>query len=112
MNKRSKTELSERLSAYLDHELDELQARAVEELAARDPEVMRELEELRAIKTLLSSKKSIPASIGFWTRLSAELQRRKREEENLLPFPRKYLPVVTTAAAIIVVAVGIVLYEQ
>ncbi len=112
MNQLSKTERSERLSAYLDHELDEAQARAVEELAARDPEVRRELEELKSIKTLLSSKKSIPPSIGFWTRLSAELQRRKREDENLLPFPRNYLPAVTTVAAVIIVAVGIVLFEQ
>lgn len=108
----SKTERSERLSAYLDHELDDAQARAVEALAASDPEVRKELEELKSLKALLSSKKGIPPSIGFWTRLSTEIQRRKKEEENLLPFPRKYLPAVATVAAVIVVAVGIVLYEQ
>jgi len=112
MKQLSKTERSERLSAYLDHELNEAQAREVEELAARDPDFRRELEELKSLKSLLASKKSIPPSIGFWTRLSMELDRRKREEENLLPFPRKYLPVVGTVAAVIVVAVGVILFEQ
>lgn len=112
MNQLSKNERFERLSAYLDHELNEAQARAVEEFLSRDPDARREFEELKSLKTLLSSRKGIPPSIGFWTRLSTELDRRKREEENLLPFPRKFLPVVTTVAAVIVVAVGIVLYEQ
>jgi len=112
MNELSKTERSERLSAYLDHELNEAQARAVEELAARDPDVRRELEELKSLQKLLSSKKGIPPSIGFWTRLSTAIERRKREEENLLPFPRKYLPAVSTVAALLVVAVGIILYVQ
>lgn len=112
MNQLSNNERSERLSAYLDHELDEAQARAVEDLAARDPDVRRELEELQSLKTLLASKRSIPPSIGFWTRLSTELERRKREEENLLPFPRKYLPAVATVAGVIVIAVGVVLFEQ
>lgn len=112
MNQLSKNERFERLSAYLDHELTEAQARAVEELLSRDPDARREFEELKFLKTLLSSRKGIPPSIGFWSRLSTELDRRKREEENLLPFPRKFLPVVATVAAVIVVAVGIVLYEQ
>jgi hypothetical protein len=112
MKQLTKAERSERLSAYLDHELNETQTREVEELAARDPEVRKELEELTSLKSLLASKKSIPPSIGFWTRLSTELDRRKREEENLLPFPRKYLPVVTTLAAVIVVAIGIILFQQ
>ena len=112
MTQRSKTERFERLSAYLDHELNEAQAREVEELLSRDPDARRELGELKSLKSLLSSGKGIPPSIGFWTRLSTALDRRKREEENLLPFPRKYLPAVTTVAAVLVVALGIVLFEQ
>jgi hypothetical protein len=112
MKQVSKKDRSERLSAYLDHELDEAQARAVEELAAGDPEVREELEQLKVLRSLLGSKRRIPPSIGFWTRLSTELDRRKREEENLLPFPRKYLPAVATIAAVAVLAVVIVLYQQ
>ena len=83
MTQRSKTERFERLSAYLDHELNEAQAREVEELLSRDPDARRELGELISLKSLLSSGKGIPPSIGFWTRLSTALDRRKREEENL-----------------------------
>jgi len=107
-----KAELSQLLSSYVDGELDDRQMRLVEDLVSKDAEARRELEELRALKNLVSEKKRLPASIGFWTRVSSEIERRKREEDNLLPFPRKYFPLVAGAAAVLVIALGVLLYQK
>jgi hypothetical protein len=107
-----KAEISQLLSSYLDGELEEGQRRLVEEMVSGDAEARRELEDLRALNNLLAAKGRLPASIGFWTRLSSELERRKNEEQNLLPFPRKYFPLVAGATALFVIAVGVLLYQQ
>ena len=112
MKPQTKTELSQLLSSYLDGELDEAQVHVVETMLSQDPDVQKELEELGALKNLLASKKPLVPAHGFWTRFSAELERRKREQENLLPFPRKYLPVVSIGAAVVALVIGVVLFQQ
>jgi hypothetical protein len=107
-----KTELSQLLSSYVDGELDERQMRLVEDLVSKDAEARRELEEFRALKNLVSAQNRIPASIGFWTRVSSEIERRKREENNLLPFPRRYFPLVAGVSAVLVIALGVLLYRE
>lgn len=108
----SKAERSQLLSSYVDGELDEQQARFVREIVAEDSEARQELEELKALKTLVAEKRRLPASFGFWTRVSGGIERRKKEQENLLPFPRRYMPVVVGAAAVLLIAVGIVLVQK
>jgi len=112
MKPQTKTELSQLLSSYLDGELDEVQTHTVETILAQNPDAQKELEELSALKNLLASKRPLPPAYGFWTRFSGELERRKREEENLLPFPRKYLPAVSIAGAVVVLVIGFVLFQQ
>ncbi|MGA3243375.1 MAG: hypothetical protein ABSE41_02055 [Bacteroidota bacterium] len=112
MKSQTKAELSQLLSSYLDGELDEVQVHAVETMLSQNPDAQKELEELSALKNLLASKRPLPPAYSFWTRFSAELERRKKEEENLLPFPRKYLPVVSIGVAVVVLVVGIVLFQQ
>jgi hypothetical protein len=112
MKPQSKTDRSQLLSSYLDGELDEDQTRFVETNVLQDPEARRELENLRALKSLIAARMRLTPSLGFWTRLSTELERRKREEENLLPFPRKYLPLVSLGTAVVVLVVGFVLFQQ
>ena len=107
-----KSELSQLLSSYVDRELDDRQMQLVEEIVSKDAEARAQLGELRALKTLVAQKKRLPASIGFWTRVSSEIERRKKEEDNLLPFPRRYFPLVAGAAAVLVIALSIVLYQQ
>ena len=80
MNQLSQNDRSKFLNAYLDRELTDEQSRQVEELAASDPDVRREIEELRRLKRLLASRRPLPPSVGFWTRLVAELDRRQGEE--------------------------------
>jgi hypothetical protein len=112
MKPQSKSERSRILSSYLDRELDEMQTREVEALLSGDAEARNELEQLRALKNLLASKKALPPSVGFWTRFAIELENRKREEENLLPFPRKYLPLISVGTAVALLVIGIVLFQQ
>ncbi len=107
-----KAELSQLLSSYVDGELDDRQTLLVEEIVAKDAEARKELEELRALKNLVAAKKRLPESIGFWTRVSTEIERQKKEEENLLPFPRRYFPLVFGATAVFAIVVGVVLYQQ
>ena len=108
----SREEISEMLSLYIDGELDEQRARELEEHLANDPETAKELRELRAMKGLLATKKRLPETIGFWTRLSGRLERKQKEQENLLPFPRKYLPIVVSAGALAVLVVGLLIFQQ
>jgi hypothetical protein len=112
MKPQTKTDLSQLLSSYLDGELDEAQARNVETNVLQDSEARRELENLKALKNLMAAKRRLTPATGFWTRLSTELERRKREEENLLPFPRKYLPMVSLGTAVVVLVVSFVLFQQ
>ena len=112
MKPQTKTELSQLLSSYLDGELDEAQVHAVETMLSQNPDAQKDLEELSALKNLLALKKPLAPAHGFWTRFSTELERRKREQENLLPFPRKYVPVVSIGAAVVVLVIGVVLFQQ
>ena len=112
MNRRSKQEISELLSLYLDGELTGEESKEIEEIVASNPDVARELHELRSLKRLLAGTKRVPERLGFWTRLSTELDRREKEEENLLPFPRKYVPALSVAGVVAVVAIGLFLFQQ
>ena len=112
MKQLSKIELSELLSLYLDGELDSEKAKFVERLATEDSAVSKELNELRAVKRLLTSKHPIPQKLGFWTRLSVELDNRTKEQENLLPFPKKLIPLMSALGAVAMVIVAIVLYQN
>lgn len=112
MKQLSKIELSELLSLYVDGELDSEKTKFVEQLSAEDSEVSKELNELRALKRLVASKQPIPEKLGFWTRLSVELDNRNKEQENLLPFPKKLIPLMSALGAVAMVIVAVVLYQN
>ena len=112
MKPQTKTELSQLLSGYVDGELTPEESREVEALLMQDADARKEFEQLKALKHLLSSKTPLPPSYGFWTRFSTELERRKKEEDNLLPFPRKYVPAVAISGAIVVLVMGVLLFQQ
>lgn len=112
MKQFSEQELSYTLSLYLDGELPEREARALEEFLATHPEASQELRELRAMKQILHAKEKLPPDIGFWTRLSVALDHQKAEERNLLPFPRRFVPVATVLGALSMVVVGVIVFQQ
>ncbi len=103
---------SERLSLYLDGALSPAETAEVEELLRLDADARRELEELRRLTALLSSRKRVSADPAFWTRLSTRLEGRTSEAENLLPFPRRYVPAIASMAAVVVAAVGFVVIQN
>lgn len=108
----SKEKLLEQLSAYVDGELGPEEHAAVERFLAEDADAARQVREVRSIKHLLATKERLPERLGFWTRLSAELDRQTKEEENLFPFPRRVMPYVSAAAVVALVAIGVLIFER
>ncbi len=103
---------SERLSLYLDGALSPTETREVEEWLRNDADARRELEELRRLTTLLSSRTRVPADPAFWTRLSAQMEHRATEAGSLLPFPRRYLPAMAGMAVVVVAAIGFAVIQN
>ncbi len=100
------------LSLAVDGNLDEAQQRELEEALASHPDIARELRASKALKGLLQGRRTVPPDPYFWTRLSQALDERKEEEKNLLPFPRKYLPVASAVGILAFVALGVTLFVQ
>src|SRR3972149_3938482 len=112
MKQYSQEELSHRLSEYLDGTLEAPEQQALEEYLSAHPEAAKELRELRQVKHLLSAKKQVPPDPFFWSRLSARMESDAEEEQNLLPFPRKHVPLASAMALLAVVAVGVTVFLQ
>ncbi|MCI0706028.1 MAG: hypothetical protein L0Y80_00905 [Ignavibacteriae bacterium] len=108
----SDKELSYKLSLYVDGVLPDEEARALEQYIAKHPDAERELRELKAMKQLLAEKEQLKPDIGFWTRLSVELDHLKEEEHNLLPFPKRFVPAITALGVVSMVAVGVILFQE
>jgi len=94
-------------SQYVDGVLSKEDQTLVEERLKSDTSAQKYVEELRRLKLLLASKEKLTPDIGFATRLSVALEDQKKEEHNLLPFSRKYMPAVTALAAIVLVVTGV-----
>ncbi|MGH2568144.1 MAG: anti-sigma factor family protein, partial [Bacteroidota bacterium] len=112
MKQMSEQELSHRLSQYVDGELSPSEALEVDAYLAAHPETTKELRELQAMKRILRAKEKLPANIGFWTRLSVALEHLKEEEQNFLPFPRRFIPAATALGLVSMVAVAVILFQQ
>ncbi|MBI2620500.1 MAG: hypothetical protein HYW57_10505 [Ignavibacteriales bacterium] len=108
----SKDELSLRLSRYLDGDLNTAEAKELEEYIAAHAEAVRELGELKRLKHLLASKNPVSPNPHFWTGVAAALDAKAKEDENLLPFPRKYAPAVAALGVTVAVAIGVVVFIQ
>ena len=103
-------EFEAQLSLYVDGLLEEDARRAFESYLEATPEARRELDAYRKIQGMLSGQGKLTPNPSFWTSLSERLEERDQERENLLPFPRKYLPLAATVAGVAVLAVGVMLY--
>lgn len=112
MKPRSQDELSRQLSDYLDGSLNSEERSALEQYLAGHPEAAEELRDLRKIKHLLASKEKLPSDSYFWSRLSARMMAESEEESNLLPFPRKYIPLASAMGILAVVAVSLTVFLQ
>ncbi|HTP13111.1 MAG TPA: hypothetical protein VMM37_05755 [Bacteroidota bacterium] len=99
------------LGEYLDGTLPETERQRVEQLLSTDEHVRRELEQLRRMKQLLAQTPGIEPNIGFWTRLSTHLEQ-SADEENLLPFARRYIPLATISGALGILLIGTVIFQN
>ncbi len=93
-----------RLSAYLDGELDTAEAREVEDALARSAELRAELDQLRAGIALLRSGGPVPAPKGFARRLDARLA-----EEPMRVGWTRHLRRVRAEAVLLAAAAALVL---
>ena len=111
MNQLSQDRINSLLSQYLDGVLTESDRRLVEELLANDEAALQELNQLKKMKDLLSGQKRIEPNAAFWTRLSAVLDQQK-DEESLLPFPKRYVPIAALAGVAGVLLIGSVIFQN
>lgn len=93
-----------RLSAYLDGELETGEAREVEDALARSPELREELDGLRAAAALLRAGGPVPAPKGFARRLDARLS-----QEPLRVGWRRHLHRVRAEAVLLAAAAAAVI---
>jgi len=112
MKRISKHDWELKLSLYLDNELSPEQREKVDEYLKTNPTAMKELEDLRRIRDLLSSSSRLETNKASWTQLSERLAEREREAANLLPFHRKYVPIAVALSAVVLTFIGYVAFTE
>ncbi len=111
MNSLSQRRVTELLSQYLDGALSDSRRKEVEQLLSTDDGVRKEFEQLERMKNLLSDRRTVEPNIGFWTRLSTKIDA-GGDEEKLLPFPRKYVPIAAVSGFLGIVLIGVVIFQN
>lgn len=101
--------IREKLSAYLDGALSEMDRKSVEEQLARSEEMRLELEALRAVSSAVKGlpKGKLPA--GFLSRLEARRARDSRPEREYFILPPSYRPL---AFALSTAVVALVIWDR
>jgi len=112
MKKINEKQMDRLLSQYIDGRLTENELQKVESLLSQDMSAQRRLKELKQLKDLLISKTKLTPDIGFWTRFSDVLEQPKKDENNFLPFKRKFVPVMSATAAVVAVVVVILVFQN
>ncbi|HVN49526.1 MAG TPA: hypothetical protein VMU30_11995 [Bacteroidota bacterium] len=112
MKKLRQNNFLETLSLYVDGQLNKADAQAVERCMHEDAEVRSYVEELTRMKALLAKKPKLEPHLGFWTRLSVELEEQKNLKPNLLPFPRRFVPMVSIASIVVLVVAGVFVVQN
>lgn len=69
---------------------------------SEDEGFRQEVDARRRVKDLLGRLPGVPSDPTFAGRVAARLTSIEREERNLLPFPRRYLPVAAMVATVVV----------
>jgi hypothetical protein len=111
MKKLSHDDIRILLGQYLDGALADEERRHVEQMLSADDSLRREFEQLQRMKQLLAESRKTEPNIGFWTRLSTHLEK-SPDEENLLPFPRKYVPVAAISGVLGILLIGAVIFQN
>jgi hypothetical protein len=97
---------SELLSQYLDGTLTPEERQTVDDLLATDPSAQKEYHQLQRLKSLMGTVGRLEPDIGLWTRLSIRIDDIASEEQNLLPFPKRYLLHVASVMTLVIAVIG------
>ncbi|HEX9615696.1 MAG TPA: hypothetical protein VGA55_09310, partial [Bacteroidota bacterium] len=100
------------MSLSVDGALSETEREQLDAFLAGHPEAAAELRRLRELKHFLGAKRKAAPDPYFWTRFTERLKQKEEEDRNLLPFPRKYVPVASTLGILAFVALGITIFVQ
>ncbi|HRI09228.1 MAG TPA: zf-HC2 domain-containing protein [Nannocystaceae bacterium] len=76
-NDTSNAEAEERMSAYLDHELDPEESREFEEQLASSPDARKDLDDLRKLLRMVGSLPEVEAPADFYEKIARKIRRRK-----------------------------------
>jgi anti-sigma factor RsiW len=102
---------AERMTAYLDEELDAAEAEAFESFLAESPEVREELDDLRRIVSLVAALPPVEAPEDFYEQLSRRIRRRQLLSPDSLrltlvslPFQVLSIVVILAVAALYMMA--------
>jgi hypothetical protein len=101
------------ISRAIDGDLTDDEQRLFDERLARDEAFRDEVESRRRLQTLVRRMPGLAADPGFVNRVMTALPAHERETGDLLPFPRRYLPVAAVAVtAVVAVATFMVLESR
>jgi anti-sigma factor RsiW len=98
----------ERLSAYLDGELDAAEAAKLEARLAEDPALAAELDAVHDVVLALRGLDTVEPPPGFADRLQARLEHETGAEQRVVALPRRRPWVAIASAAAVVAFVGLV----
>ncbi|MFP3938521.1 MAG: anti-sigma factor family protein [Phycisphaerae bacterium] len=112
-----KDKIREQLSAYLDGELSDEEARRVEAALKSDSELQAELDELRRVREMVGSLPSSQAPEGFVERVMARAERERLmsgdDSQSHRGGPLRWARLLATAAVLLVAAgAGLVLISS
>jgi len=109
MNANNNNEMSQELSAYLDGELNEADTAKVDEALGKNPELMRELNQLKHTREMLRNLPETTAPDGFAARVMAAAEKNAtRRSSTKIPV---WLWGSGVAAAVIILAVTVSYYS-
>lgn len=89
------------MSAYLDQELDEAQAAAVETLLEHDPQAKQELSDLQRVVSLVASLPAVEAPADFVEQVTRKARRQKlvsAQQLALISLPFQVLSILVILA--------------
>ncbi|MFZ1729795.1 MAG: hypothetical protein WBQ23_00175 [Bacteroidota bacterium] len=96
--------ISQLLTLYLDDRLDMRQREELERRIAQDEHVRREFEELRRMRALLASREPLPANTFLIERTINRIKQENDRQPAGAPLPRRSMPAMTGAFAMLIIA--------
>ncbi|OQB81353.1 MAG: hypothetical protein BWX88_04290 [Planctomycetes bacterium ADurb.Bin126] len=103
-------DILEQLSAWLDGELSDEQARRVEKAVRDDPHLQGELEALRSVRRLVRALPGRKAPEGFAARVLARAERAHLLGQPSAMVSRSFRWISLATAAVVLLSAGVVLY--